>query len=368
MFTASDIKKGLEKAGVSRDMNAGLKPLDIETKAPGTTVSPNPGARQFIVPDGIRLATASASPFGLRTLVPEVRVESGAITVAMNDPTWYQVEGSAAVVAEDASKPSVYPHITSETYKLETVAARMKVSAEFLEDYDRLAEFIADAGVAAKNQIVNEKIARAANDAVNANTDMSSWGRNPIWSAGQKNFMEVLSHICGSGFSPNAIVFYQNRTAYGSIADSITTWLQDISSDYKTLYDADGATALKLGTGLASYGGINVSPGAIGYDGEHMTVLGIPIYFIDSPSSYAYAGLGDFAHGIRLYTRGTKIEVGYDGDDWSHDKATIRVSERITPVVINRYAFGRISTTHTNAKGVDEKLDEKQDEKQDEKA
>lgn len=342
MLTAKTVKEALEKAAVAQRVADGetvsLDLPEIASKAAtDPVVRPNPGTSSFIVDDDARLATASASALGVRSLIPEVLVSSGSVTVVSQD-AWYDSEGDAAVVAENERKAQISPHIASQTYPLQTVACRVRVSAELLEDYGQLAELIYRDGIAAKDQSTMRTILST----INSNAG-HGWNVNHN-STG--HFLQGVMKICGAGYSPDGVVMVQAARSYGtppSVEDS-TYWLSSYIADSNTLLDANNAVALKPDTSAQGIGLTRtvLSQGIVGYNGTNMTLLNIPIFFGDGYDAL-YKVMGDFAHGSRIYTRGTKIELAYDADDWSKDLITIRVSERFAFVVLNKYAFAMLT-------------------------
>lgn len=291
-FDQENVKEGLTRALRSKSSFGFNMPF---TKAPltgggldlpsvGGTVSDNP---------------VGAGVVALRDLLQPQAAEGGTVR-------YYTIgEGGADVVAEGALKPDLGASITPHDAQLLKIATTFTFTDELVQDAGFLVEHVRREAVRAVLLEENAQVVAAFEAATGA---LTSTG--PVASA-----IDVLAGAIGSaqatnGETPSVIVMNPLdlaaiRTAKASTAGS---------------YFVDPLAAV---------------PSAI-----HGVPLAATPAVASGKAYLVSAGAGVF------YTLGQlRVESGYTGDDWIHNRVTTRVEERVLPVVIRPSLLTKVTLT-----------------------
>lgn len=281
------IADAIAASGIKRGVKSGQASLSLKA-ASDTIVTPDLGEIQYS-PDVVLPPRRTQ----VRDLIPEYPASAGSVG-------FYEISGnfdspSFGVVDEDGAKPQDYWTPTLSVVPLVTVAGIVKASDEILDDYQRLSAAIRQAGVDNKNAAIeNQLLNGTGNDG-----EIRGFQRWAI--PGLENQIEGIADMEAHGYEPDAIVM--SHESFSGLA-----------VEYP-------ASPVSYSTEIS----------------QKPSLFGVPI--IITPAAGELVLAGDFRRGARIYTRGTLVEIGYDDDDFSHDRVTIRVSERLALAVVDRNAF-----------------------------
>lgn len=315
-------RKSLGDAAVEAVKNAGLKQGvsgRVSAKAATDTVT-NPAnmqgeVRQDIYFDSTRRVYA-------RDLFTQEPTQLNAITYFKATVT-----GAPTIVAEDGAKPQFNIDPEPVTVPLTKVAGIIKESDELLDDYPRLAAAINERGIYEKDVVVEKQL---------------------INGTGASGQVEGLLNVDGIGS-----VEYANGGNAGAIADAIFEATMEVlnasgrdadgliinPADYQALRIFKDSNGQYLGGGYFS--------GAYG-NGTYTRYPDIwNLRTVVTPAIAAGTMIvGNFTAGASVITKGgTVVETGHDGDDFSHNRITVRVEERLALAVYEPGAFCKVSET-----------------------
>lgn len=313
-------RKSLGDAAVEAVKDAGLKQGvsgRVSAKAATDTVT-NPqnmqgDVRQDVYFDSTRRVYA-------RDLFTQEPTQLNAITYFKATVT-----GAPTIVAEDGAKPQFNVDPEPVTVPLTKVAGIIKESDELLDDYPRLAAAINERGVYEKDVVVENQL---------------------INGTGASGQVKGLLSTDGIG-----AVEYANGGSAGAIADAIfeaTMTVLNASgrdadgliinpADYQALRTYKDTNGQYLGGGYfsAAYG-----------NGTYTRYPDIwNLRTVVTPAIAAGTMIvGNFTAGASVITKGgTVVETGHDGDDFSHNRVTVRVEERLALAVYEPKAFCKIT-------------------------
>lgn len=336
MLTQKELAEAIEKGRDALESKGGRISLQMKA-ATDTIVSPNPG--------GYVLDPNTPAPSGdsvlLRTLIPNIPVSgSGAVTYFR-----FSQQGNVREVAENAQKPQFSAGITGQTLPLCQVAGIEKISEEALDDVPQLMRTAEQFAKAGKDRIALGRVLSGVpgpygdisgilNDA-SIGVTSSSTRTVPIFTA----IMTSIGLIEQRGFSPNAIV-------------TTPTTLQTLIGRVKMSYEKTFSTAAsnpdptdptEIGNAFGFGGVISYAPA---FGAVRLHIAGLPVITVTTApgGDQKQFLIGDFARGSALYTTGEKLEIGRDADDFSRDRYTLRVSERLNVAVKVPSAFQFVDT------------------------
>lgn len=313
-------RKSLGDAAVEAVKDAGLKQGvsgRVSAKAATDTVT-NPAnmqgdVRQDVYFDSTRRVYA-------RDLFTQEPTQLNAITYFKATVT-----GAPTIVAEDGAKPQFNVDPEPVTVPLTKVAGIIKESDELLDDYPRLAAAINERGIYEKDVVVENQL---------------------INGTGASGQVKGLLSTDGIG-----AVEYANGGTAGAIADAIFEATMTVlnnsgrdadgliinPADYQALRVYKDTNGQYLGGGYFS--------GAYG-NGTYTRYPDIwNLRTVVTPAIAAGTMIvGNFTAGASVITKGgTVVETGHDGDDFSHNRVTVRVEERLALAVYEPKAFCKIT-------------------------
>lgn len=213
--------------------------------------------------------------------------------------------GGADVVPEGGLKPELTTDIEPVDAALQKIAVRFTYTDEMVEDAEFLVSYIQREAMRAVLLRENALVVAALDDATGA---LTAEGTLP-------EAIDVIAGAIGAaeasnGLTPTAIVAHPVDVA------TIRTSKASGSGEYTLDPLAGGPPAIHdVPLSVTSA----VAPGTM---------------YLTTP------GVGTF------YTRGgLRVEAGYTGDDWTHNRVTTRVEERVLPVVAQPSLLTRITLT-----------------------
>jgi HK97 family phage major capsid protein len=303
--------ESIKASGIARGEAAGKATAEFKA-ATDTVVSPNPGD----VSISNRIVALPNGRLAVRDLFPTEQVSTQTIG-------FYTIntEGAAGMTAEDGAKPQMSAEGTLTTTQLKKVAAIIKVSDEMLEDYPRLVSVINERGVYSKDLVVEDQLINGSGTGAN---------------------ITGLLNVTGIGTDT-----YANGATAQQKAEAIYTAAMDIKA--ATGFDADAVILNPADweeIRLAKDANDQYFGGGF-FQGQYGTAFGGLIPDIwgmrVAVSAYAPAGtiiVGAFRQGAAVAVKGgTAVTTGYDGVDFSHDRITLRIHERIALEVFAPQAF-----------------------------
>lgn len=293
MLTPETIAEAIKASGIRRDKNPGTMLIKAATD---TVVSPTNGAvtydQDIVIP---RFRPR------VRELLPEARVSTGLVGFFAST-----TEGTADIVEEDGAKPQMSSSATLTTLPLVNIAGLFKVTDEVLDDYPRFVAAIEQEGRDAKDDIIENQLLNGtgtSGELLGLMVDTSIPTAGGYTSA---DLGEAIVDLSEDGYDVTGIVMSQS------------------------LFNAMvGATAGTIGDFAM-----------VSYD-RTLTLFGVPVV-ITSKMTGNHFLVGDFRRGAKLFTHGTSVDVGYDDDDFSHNRVSIRFSERMNLAIKDPNAFRKI--------------------------
>lgn len=314
-------RKSLGDAAVEAVKDAGLKQGvsgRVSAKAAATDTATNPQnmqgeVRQDVYFDSTRRVYA-------RDLFTQEPTDLNAVTYFKATVT-----GAPAITAEDGKKPQFSVDPEPVTVPLTKIAGIIKESDELLDDYPRLAAAINARGVYEKDVVVENQL---------------------INGTGASGQVKGLLGTDGIG-----AVEYANGGNAGAIADAIFEATMTVLNNSGR--DADGLIinpadyqALRVYKDTnGQYMGGGYFSGAYG-NGTYTRYPDIwNLRTVVTPAIAAGTMIvGNFTAGASVITKGgTVVETGHDGEDFSHNRITVRVEERIALAVYEPKAFCKIT-------------------------
>jgi len=306
------VVESIKSAGLARNSHPG-KALAEFKAATDTVVSPVPGDIQI----SNRIVALPNGRLQVRDLFPTELVSSPTIG-------FFQVttEGSADTVAEAGAKPQMSAASELVTTSLKKVAAIMKVSDEMLEDYPRLVSAIQERGIYNKDLAVENQILNGTGTGADLTGLLNATG------VGTDTYAQGADAQAKAEAIYSAAMAIKAATGYDSDAVILNP------ADFEEIRLAKDSNDQYLGGGFFQ--------NAYGNGGVYaMTpdIWGMRVAL----SSYLPAGtivVGAFRQSAALAVKGgTRVEVGYDGTDFSHDSVTLRIEERLALEIIAPAGF-----------------------------
>lgn len=302
--------ESIKNAGLARGKAAGTAIAEFKA-ATDTIVSPVPG--EIEISD--RISTYPNGALYVRDLLPTEFVSAPTIG-------YFQIttEGTADTVAEDGAKPQLSAEGTLVTTPLTKVAGIMKITDEMLEDYPRLVTAINGRGVYAKDLAVEDQILNGTGTAPDMTGFLAASINTGTWVNGggaadmaEAVYSAVMSIKLTTGYDADGIVINPADWA-----------LLRLAKDANDQYYAGGFFEGQYGT---QFGGL------------YPELWGLRI----AVSAFCPQGtllVGAFRQASALAVKGgTRVETGYDGTDFSHDRITLRVEERLALEIFVPEAF-----------------------------
>lgn len=295
------VVESIKSAGLARNSHPG-KALAEFKAATDTVVSPVPGDLQI----SNRIVALPNGRLQVRDLFPTEQVSSPTIG-------FYQIttEGTADTVAEDGAKPQMSAEPALVTTSLKKVAAILKVTDEMLEDYPRLVSVIQERGIYAKDLATEDQILNGTGTGADLTGLLNTTGIGTDTYANGADAQAKAEAIYAAAMDIKAATGYD--------ADAVIL----NPADFEEIRLAKDGNDQYLGGGFFqnSYGN-----GAYALTPD---IWGMRVAL----SSYVTAGtivVGAFRQSAALAVKGgTRVEVGYDGTDFSHDRVTLRIEERM---------------------------------------
>lgn len=234
-------------------------------------------------------------------------------------------EGSMDTVAEDGAKPQLSADADLTTVALKKVAGIMKMSDEILEDYPRLASAINSRGRYLKDLAVEDQLINGTGTGADltgllaAGIDTATYAQGADAQAQAEAIFSAAMSIEGAtGLAADAVVM--NPADYAAIR---------LSKDGNDQYFGGGYFQNSYGNA----GDVRLVPDLWGLSVALTTAVPAGTYLV-----------GAFRAGAAIVGKGgTRVEVGYDGVDFSHDRVTVRIEERLALEVYVPEAFVAIT-------------------------
>lgn len=234
-------------------------------------------------------------------------------------------EGSMDTVAEDGAKPQLSADADLTTVALKKVAGIMKMSDEILEDYPRLASAINSRGRYLKDLAVEDQLINGTGTGADltgllaAGIDTATYAQGADAQAQAEAIFSAAMTIEGAtGLAADAVVM--NPADYAAIR---------LSKDGNDQYFGGGYFQNSYGNA----GDVRLVPDLWGLSVALTTAVPAGTYLV-----------GAFRAGAAIVGKGgTRVEVGYDGADFSHDRVTVRIEERLALEVYVPEAFVAIT-------------------------
>ena len=313
-------RKSLGDAAVEAVKDAGLKQGvsgRVSAKAATDTVT-NPSnmqgeVRQDVYFDSTRRVYA-------RDLFTQEPTDLNAITYFKATVT-----GAPAITTEDGKKPQFSVDPEPVTVPLTKVAGIIKESDELLDDYPRLAAAINERGVYEKDVVVENQLINGTGASGQVKGLLSTDGIGAVEYANGGNAGAIADAIFEATMT---VLNNSGRDADGLIINP---------ADYQALRTYKDTNGQYMGGGYfsAAYG-----------NGTYTRYPDIwNLRTVVTPAIAAGTMIvGNFTAGASVITKGgTVVETGHDGEDFSHNRITVRVEERLALAVYEPKAFCKIS-------------------------
>lgn len=313
-------RKSLGDAAVEAVKDAGLKQGvsgRVSAKAATDTVT-NPqnmqgDVRQDVYFDSTRRVYA-------RDLFTQEPTQLNAITYFKATVT-----GAPTIVAEDGAKPQFNVDPEPVTVPLTKVAGIIKESDELLDDYPRLAAAINERGIYEKDVVVENQLINGTGASGQVKGLLSTDGIGAVEYANSGDAGAIADAIFEATMT---VLNNSGRDADGLIINP---------ADYQALRTYKDTNGQYLGGGYfsAAYG-----------NGSYTRYPDIwNLRTVVTPAIAAGTMIvGNFTAGASVITKGgTVVETGHDGDDFSHNRVTVRVEERLALAVYEPKAFCKIT-------------------------
>lgn len=313
----------IKAAGIARGEKASF--VTPEVKAAGDTVT---------TPAGLQGTLSNTVYFpGERTLT----VRSLLTNETTNAPavTYFQAaatEGAPAGTAEGGKKPSFHISATPTTVSLKKVAGVMKESDEVLEDYPRLVSTINTRGVYELNLAIEDALVNGDGQGANLQGLLNTQG---IGSVEYKAANPTPADKAEAVYA--AITKVQTDSGYA--ADGIVI----NPTDYQAIRLYKDANGQYFGGGYFSgeYGQNYVAQPAL-WGVKTVVTTAVPAGTIL---------VGAFRAGASVLSKGgTRVDTGYDGEDFSSNRVTFRIEERLALAVYVPAAFVAVKQAAADGK------------------
>lgn len=303
--------EAIKAAGLTRNETPGKAAAEYKA-ATDTVVSPNPGDISI----SNRIVALPNGRLQVRDLFPTEQVSTQTIGFYV-----IETEGAAGMTAEDGAKPQMSAEGVLKTTQLKKVAAIIKVSDEMLEDYPRLVSVINERGIYSKDLVVEDQLLNGTGTGANITGLLNTTG------------IGTSTYAQGADAQAKAEAIYAAamdiKSATGYDADAVVL----NPADWEEIRLAKDANDQYFGGGFfqGQYGNA--------FGGLIPDIWGMRV----AVSAYVPAGtlvVGAFRQGAAVAVKGgTAVETGYDGTDFSHDRVTLRIHERLALEVFAPQAF-----------------------------
>lgn len=290
----------IKSAGIERGNRPGTAVVELKA-ATDTITNPNPGAVEI----SDRIVAVPNGALQVRDLFPTEQVST---------PTFgffkVTTDGLPGAVAEDGEKPQVSAESELVTMAVKKLAYIQKFSDEILEDYPRLVDVMRNRGLynldlVEENQLINGT--GTGNDL----TGLLAAGISTATYANGGDAVAKAEAILAAKMKIKADTGYDAEAIIMNPADFLELRL---AKDANEQYMGGGFFQNEYGNG--------------GYQ-QIPEIWGMKVAL----SPYLAAGsiiVGAFAQSAAVAIRGgRRLEVGYDQDDFSHDRVSTRVEERL---------------------------------------
>ena len=258
----------------------------------------------------------------VRDLFAAENVSSPAVSYFVAGAT----EGAPATTAENGKKPQFHIGATVKTVALSKIAGIMKESDELLEDYPRLASAIDGRGKYELDLVIENALINGDGKNGNVAGILSVDGIQ----SGQYKKAATPAEIAETVY--DAITKVQMNSGYN--ADGIVI----NPADYQKIRLHKDSNGQYFGGGYftGAYGnGVNVV--------AQPELWGVPTV-VTSAIPAGTILVGNFAAGASVLSKGGQsAATGYDGEDFSHNRVTVRVEERLALATYVPQAFFKLT-------------------------
>ena len=258
----------------------------------------------------------------VRDLFAAENVSSPAVSYFVAGAT----DGAPATTAENGKKPQFHIGATIKTVALSKIAGIMKESDELLEDYPRLASAIDGRGKYELDLVIENNLINGDGQNGNVAGILSVDGIQ----SGQYKKAATPAEIAESIY--DAIMKVQLNSGYN--ADGIVI----NPADYQKIRLHKDSNGQYFGGGYftGAYGnGVNVV--------AQPELWGVPTV-VTSAIPAGTILVGNFAAGASVLSKGGQsAATGYDGEDFSHNRVTVRVEERLALATYVPQAFFKLT-------------------------
>ena len=235
-------------------------------------------------------------------------------------------EGAPATTAENGKKPQFHIGATIKTVALSKIAGLMKESDELLEDYPRLASAIDGRGKYELDLVIENALINGDGKNGNVAGILSVDGIQ----SGQYKKAATPAEIAESVY--DAITKVQMNSGYN--ADGIV--INPVDYQKIRLHKDSNGQYFGGGYFTGAYGnGVNVV--------AQPELWGVPTV-VTSAIPAGTILVGNFAAGASVLSKGGQsAATGYDGEDFSHNRVTVRVEERLALATYVPQAFFKLT-------------------------
>lgn len=237
----------------------------------------------------------------LRDLLASAQTATGAIR-------YYQIGGgeTAEIVAEGALKPDLGASVTGHNVELKKIATTFQYTDEFKDDAGFILQYIQAEALRSilrrENQLIIDTI-NATSGIVTKNGDRAE-------------IIDVMAEVIAAAESLNGI------------------------TPTKIVANPADVAAIRTAKAVGS-GGYFVDP----LTKSPASVHGVPILSTPAvPAGTIYA-ITDGAGVFYTHNTGLRIETGFAGDDFMHNRMTVRVEERVLPAIVRPNLITKITLT-----------------------
>ena len=269
-----------------------------------------------------RVVVPAQRQLRVRDLFAAENVSSPAVSYFVAGAT----EGAPATTAENGKKPQFHIGATVKTVALSKIAGIMKESDELLEDYPRLASAIDGRGKYELDLVIENALINGDGQNGNVTGILSVDGIQ----SGQYKKAATPAEIAESVY--DAITKVQMNSGYN--ADGIVI----NPADYQKIRLHKDSNGQYFGGGYftGAYGnGVNVV--------AQPELWGVPTV-VTSAIPAGTILVGNFAAGASVLSKGGQsAATGYDGEDFSHNRVTVRVEERLALATYVPQAFFKLT-------------------------
>lgn len=316
MITENSIRESIEASGVNVVKEAGF--VSIKS-ASDTIVSPAPGVIQFAGRDG-----GAPRPLRVRDLIPTVQATSGSIGYFTTTRT-----GAPTSVAEDGAKPQMSFSSELVTRPLITFAGITKVTEECASDYPTLVDRFQNDADDALYDLIDSQIVSG-----NGQTGQLAGLASVLPAGSTTHISSALAQLLQGGYTPDGIIVTTSMLASLLSPTSPVFSTTTVPSGTPIDQASELVTQLVAGHPTLVAGAIQFGP---------LRILGLPVAVIPGGTGVPQIIVGDFRHSTRLYTTGVERQVGRDDVDFSHDRITLRSSERVALAILDAGGLRRAS-------------------------